>query len=131
MTNIVENKISGIIKDTAAQIYFKLGSGLLESVYEVILAKELELRGLQVRRQVSIPLNYKGIRFQESFRADLIVENLVIVEVKSVYESHPAHESQLRTYLKLSNKRLGLLVNFGTNMFKKSIKRVVNGLPDK
>jgi iron complex transport system substrate-binding protein len=103
---------------------------LLESVYEAILARDLALRGLDVSRQVSVPIVWDGLAFDEGFRADLIVNGKVIVELKSVERLAPAHAKQLLTYLRLMDKRLGLLVNFGAALIKDGIKRVVNGLDE-
>ncbi|MEK8022008.1 MAG: GxxExxY protein [Candidatus Parabeggiatoa sp.] len=123
-----ENQIAKQIVDTAYNIHVKLGPGLLESVYEVVLANELKKRGLFVERQKPIPIHYEEITFEEGFRADLIVDNLVIVELKSVETVIPVHKKQLLTYLRLADKRLGLLINFGSALFKEGIFRVVNGL---
>ncbi|MCG3157097.1 MAG: hypothetical protein DKINENOH_03728 [bacterium] len=122
------NEISGEIVDAAFHIHSKLGPGLLESVYEVILAKELEKRGLMVERQMIVPIVFEGLSFDEGFRADLIVENAVIVELKSVEQLAPVHYKQLLTYLRLLDYRLGLLINFGAPVIKEGIKRVVNKL---
>jgi len=123
-----ENQVAKQIVDTAYNIHVKLGPGLLESVYEVVLANELKKRGLFVERQKPIPIHYEEITFEEGFRADLIVANLVIVELKSVETVIPVHKKQLLTYLRLADKRLGLLINFGSALFKDGIFRVVNGL---
>lgn len=122
------NQISGKIIDAALHVHRALGPGLLESVYEVVLAHELERRGLQVIRQHPIPIEYDEIRLQIGFRADLLVENLIIVEVKSVEAIAPVHKMQLLTYLRLADKRLGLLINFNVALIKDGICRVVNGL---
>lgn len=127
---MTENEISRQIVDAAFQIHTRLGPGLLESVYEVLMAHELRKRGLRVERQVPVRIVYDGITFEEGFRADLIVEDLVIVELKSVEKTLPVHGKQLLTYLRLTDKRLGLLVNFGEALIKHGIERVVNGLPD-
>jgi GxxExxY protein len=123
-----ENQIAKQIVDTAYNIHVKLGPGLLESVYEVVLANELKKRGLFVERQKPIPIHYEEMTFEEGFRADLIVANLVIVELKSVETVIPVHKKQLLTYLRLADKRLGLLINYGSALFKEGIFRVVNGL---
>lgn len=122
------NEISGEIVDAAFHIHSKLGPGLLESVYEVILAKELERRGLQVERQKSVPIKFEGLSFDEGFRADLIVEKAVLVELKSVEQLARVHYKQVLTYLRLLDYRLGLLINFGAPIIKEGIKRVVNRL---
>ena len=123
-----ENTISGIIVDTAIFIHKKLGSGLLENVYEVVLAKLLAQKGLHVQRQVSIPIEFEGEYFEEGFRVDLFVEGKVIIELKSVEKISPAHKKQLLTYLKLTNTKLGLLLNFGAAIMVDGIDRIVNDL---
>ncbi|MFA7061909.1 MAG: GxxExxY protein [Pedobacter sp.] len=125
---MTENDIASIIVDCCFRIHTNLGPGLLESVYETVLAYELEKRGLTVTRQLSIPVIYEGIHFDEGFRADLIVEDKVIVELKSVEKVIPVHKKQLLTYLRLSDKKLGLLINFGEYLIKDGITRVANGL---
>jgi len=127
---MTENEVAKIIVDVAFKIHTTLGPGLLESVYEAVMEHDLVKRGLRVGRQVALPVLYDGITFDEGFRADLIVEDLVIVELKSVEQIHPVHPKQLLTYLKLSNKHLGLLINFNTPLIKNGIMRIVNGLPD-
>lgn len=126
MTDI--NSISGAIVDAAFHIHRTLGPGLLESVYEVVLAHELEKRGLRIERQKPVPIEFEGIRFEEGFRADLIVEDCVIVELKSVEELSRVHSKQLLTYLRLLDYRLGLLINFGAPVIKDGIRRIVNRL---
>ena len=125
-----ENAIAKIIVDAAYKIHRGLGPGLLESVYETVLAHELERNGLAVERQKPIPIRYNGLAFEEGFRADLVVGDSVIVELKSVETVSPVHKKQLLTYLRLADKRLGLLINFGANMIKDGIFRVVNGLKE-
>ena len=125
---MTENEISQIIVDTAFQIHKRLGPGLLETVYEVILAHALQRRGLNVDRQVPVPIVFDGIKFNEGFRADLIVEDKVIIELKSVEKVIPVHKKQLLTYLRLTDKKLGLLINFGSELIRDGISRVVNGL---
>ena len=127
---MTENEIAKIIVDACYHIHTGLGPGLLESVYEAVLANELERRGLRVQRQVAVPIVWEGQKFEEDFRADLIVGDKVIVELKSVEKIAPVHAKQLLTYLRLTDKRLGLLVNFGEALIKDGIKRVVNGLDD-
>ena len=107
-----------------------LGPGLLESVYKQILEYELKKRGLRVRREVPIPLRYDDIEFDEGFRADLIVEDKVILELKSVEATAPVHRKQVLTYLKLTGLRLALLINFGAPLIKDGIFRLVNSLPE-
>ena len=103
---------------------------MLESVYETLLAHELGLRGLAVGRQQPVSLEYRGQKFDEGFRADLIINDLVIVELKSVEQLHPSHKKQLKAYLKLTGMRLGLLINFGSPPIKDGIHRVLLGLPE-
>jgi GxxExxY protein len=122
------NGISGLIVDAAVSVHTKLGPGLLESVYARILAHELGKRGLSVESEVPVPVVYDGLKFEEGFRADLIVENSIVVELKSVETLAPVHAKQLLTYLKLLNFRLGLLLNFGAPLLKDGIKRIANGL---
>ena len=126
---MTEDEISRQIVDAAFQIHTRLGPGLLESVYEVLMAHELRKRGLRVERQVPVRIAYDGIVFDEGFRADLIVEDLVIVELKSVERTAPVHGKQVLTYLRLTGKRLGMLVNFGEALIKHGIERVANGVP--
>ena len=125
-----ENEIAKIIVDTAFQIHKRLGPGLLETVYEVVLAHDLKRRGLKVKRQVPVAIIYDDIKFDEGFRADLIVEEKVIVELKSVEKVIPIHKKQLLTYLRLADKRLGLLINFGSELIRDGISRVVNSLKE-
>jgi len=125
---MTENEIAKIIVDAAFQVHKRLGPGLLESVYEVILAHELKKRGLSVKRQVPVAIVFDEIKFDEGFRADLIVEEKVIVELKSVEKVSRVHKKQLLTYLRLTDKRLGLLINFGAELIRDGISRVVNGL---
>ncbi len=125
-----ENQIAKEVVDAAVKIHTNLGPGLLESVYEAVLARELERRGLRVERQVPIPIEYEGLKFDEGFRADIIVEGKVILELKSVEQLAKVHYKQLSTYLKLADKRLGLLLNFGADLMKEGIKRIANGMDD-
>lgn len=127
---MTENAIAHEIVDAAYRIHVALGPGLLESVYQHILAAELGDRGLQVELQRAIPILYRGLEFEIGFRADIVVENLVIVEIKSVEAIHPVHKKQLLTYLRLSDKRLGLMINFNVELIKDGISRVVNGLTE-
>ena len=127
---MTENEISKIVVDAAFHVHQKLGPGLLETVYEVVLAYELRKRGLGVQRQVPIPIRYDDLVFEEGFRADLLVQNLVIVELKSIEELAAVHAKQVLTQLRLADKRLGLLINFGAGLFKSGVKRIVNGLPE-
>ena len=123
-----ENDISTIIVDTAYQIHVGMGPGLFESVYEEILYYELVSQGLKVNRQHPIPVFWKDIKMEQGFRADLFVEDKVIVEIKSVENVMPVHHKQLLTYLKLTDTKLGLLINFNEKLIKAGIKRVVNNL---
>jgi GxxExxY protein len=125
---MTENEIAKIIVDAAFKIHTTLGPGLLESVYESVLAYELKQRGLLVVRQQPIPVTYETVRLEEGFRADLLVEGKVIVELKSVEAIAPVHKKQVLTYLRLTNLKLGLLINFGDALIKDGISRVVNGL---
>ena len=123
-----ENEIGSLIVDTAVYLHKKLGPGLLESVYEAIIMKLLLNKKLHVQRQVSIPLEFEGEQFEEGFRVDLFVEGKVIIEVKSVEKITSAHKKQLLTYLKLTNTKLGYILNFGTELMKDGIERIVCGL---
>ena len=127
---MTENEVATQIVDAAYPIHTSLGPGLLESVYEVVLAYELENRGLRVVRQQAVPIVYEGTRIEMGFRADLIVEDKVIVEIKSVEAIAPVHKKQLLTHLRLADKRLGLLINFNVALIKEGIKRIANGMPD-
>ena len=124
------NDISGAVVDAAIQIHRKLGPGLLESVYESVLAYELDRRGLAVERQVPIPVRYEDLEISDAFRADLIVDRRVIVELKSVEQVAPVHKKQLLTYLRLSDMRVGLLLNFGCEVMKSGIHRIANNAPN-
>jgi len=127
---MTENEISRIILDSAIAIHKELGPGLLESVYEIVLAYELQQRGLRVRRQVPVTIRYKEMVFEEAFRSDRVVEEKVIVELKSVEQVSEAHKKQVQTYPRLTGCKLGLLLNFGEALMKRGILRVVNGLED-
>jgi GxxExxY protein len=125
-----ENQLSKIILDAAFKVHTRTGPGLLESVYEIILAHELRKQGLRVERQVPILIRYDELTFDEGFRADLLVEGKVIVELKSLEKLIPVHSKQVLTQLRLSERRLGLLINFGEVHLKNGIERIVNGLPE-
>jgi GxxExxY protein len=125
-----ENDIARKIVDAAYKIHTTLGPGLLESVYETVLAYELRRRGLEVVRQAPIPVMYEQMSFDEGFRADMVVHGKVILELKSVEKVAPVHKKQLLTYLRLADKRLGLLINFGEVLIKDGITRIVNRLPE-
>ena len=124
------NELSGIIIDAAMEVHRELGPGLLERVYEASLAKELRLRGISSVRQLLQPVIYKGEELEdEGYKIDLLVEDCIIVELKTVSELLPIHHSQLLTYLRLSEKKLGLLINFHVPLLKKGIKRLVQDFP--
>jgi GxxExxY protein len=123
-----ENEIASQVVDAAFKVHSTLGPGLFESVYERVLVNELKKRGLEVLNQWPVQVVYETVRIDEAFRADLIVGNLVIVELKSVEEIAPVHKKQLLTYLRLSGMRLGLLINFNVDYIKDGIVRVVNNL---
>ncbi len=123
-----ENKIGKEVIDAAIKVHSVLGPGLLETVYEVVLTKELTRRGISVERQVAVPIEYEGLKFDEGFRADMIVEGKVLLELKSVEQLSSVHHKQLLTYLKLKKLKLGFLLNFGAPLMKEGIKRMVNGL---
>jgi len=125
-----ENEIGTRILEAAINVHRELGPGLLESVYEITLTSELSDLGLKAERQVQIPIIYKTISFEEGFRADIIVNEKVLLELKSVEKVMPAHKKQKQTYLKLSGLKLGYLLNFGEAVLKNGITRCVNGLTD-
>ena len=125
-----ENEIGSLIVDSAVYLHKNLGPGLLESVYEVTLMKQLVKRGLSVQRQVAIPIEFEGEHFEEGFRIDLFVEGKVIIELKSVEKIIPAYKKQLLTYLKLTNTKLGYVLNFGGELMKDGIVRIINGVLD-
>ena len=127
---MTENEISKVILDSAIAVHKELGPGLLESVYEIVMAYDLQQRGLRVNRQVPISIHYKEMTFDEAFRADLVVDEKVIVELKSVERVSEAHKKQVQTYLRLTGYKLGFLLNFGEALMKRGITRVVNGLDD-
>ena len=122
-----ENEIGTIVVDRAVKLHRSLGPGLLETVYEAVLVRELERAGLSVQRQVSVPINFDGLVFDEGFRADIIVSNKVILELKSIENILPVHKKQLLTYLKLTGLKLGYLLNFGDELMKNGITRIING----
>ncbi|HWJ16810.1 MAG TPA: GxxExxY protein [Gemmatimonadaceae bacterium] len=122
------NQVSGEIVDSAVNVHGVLGPGLLESAYEVCLAYELRERGLSVRTQIPLPVVYKGIRLEQAYRLDMLIEEAVVVENKTLAAIHPVHEAQLLTHLKLSGHRLGLLLNYYVPFMRDGIKRIVNGL---
>jgi len=127
---MTENEIGSIVVDAAVKVHKALGPGLLESVYEVVLARQLQKRGLLIQRQVPIPIVFENDEFDEGFRVDILVNECVVLELKSVEQLHPVHAKQVQTYLKLTGCRLGFLLNFNEVLMKNGIVRCVNGLPD-
>lgn len=127
---MTHNEISSLVIKAAIAVHRALGPGLLESVYQVCLFAELKSMGLGVQEQVAVPIVYRGERLANDLRIDLLVEDRVIVEIKSVEELHPIHTAQLLTYLKLTNKKLGLLINFNTIKLIEGLERVMNGYLD-
>ena len=125
-TDMTENELTYEIRGAIFEVYNTLGPGLLESVYEEALVFELEQRGLKVERQVEVPIQYKGNELKTPLRLDLLIENQIIVELKSVEEMKPVFAKQLLTYLRLLDKRVGLLVNFSSENIREGIKRIVN-----
>lgn len=123
---MTENEIGTKILDCAFQVHREMGNDLYESVYEIILAYELKQLGLKVERQVSIPILYKNIKFNEGFKADIIVNDKVIIELKSIEKTSPVHKKQVITYLKLTGLKLGYLLNFGESLLKNGITRLLN-----
>jgi len=123
-----ENEIGTLILESAIEVHRALGPGLLESVYEIVLANELSSKGLAVERQLSIQIEYKGIKFDEAFRVDMLVDQKVIVELKSVEKVTAAHKKQIQSYLRLTGYKLGYLLNFGEALMKDGITRCVNHL---
>ena len=121
------NQLTNEIIGSAIEVHRNLGPGLLESTYEECMAYELQERQLTIKRQIEIPVLYKGIQLEQNYRIDLIVNNQVIIELKSVNQLEPVHDAQLLTYLKLANKRYGLLLNFNVPVMKQGIKRLLNG----
>jgi len=127
---MTENEVAAQVVDAAYKVHVALGPGLLESVYQTVLAYELEKRGLRVDKEAPMPIFYDGMQIHAGFKADLLVEDLVIVELKSVEALAPIHKKQLLTYLRLSRTRLGLLINFDVELIKNGITRIANGLPE-
>ena len=123
-----ENEISQIVIGAAIEVHRALGPGLLESAYQECLLYELEERGLKVKKEVSMPIEYKEVQLDHGYRMDLLIEEKVVVELKTVDELHEVHTAQILTYLKLGNYKLGLLINFNTKLLKHGIKRYVNNL---
>jgi GxxExxY protein len=127
---MTHNEISSLVIKAAIAVHRALGPGLLESVYQVCLLAELKSMGLRVQEQVAVPIVYRGERLANDLRIDLLVEDRVIIEIKAVEELHPIHIAQLLTYLKLTNKKLGLLINFNTTKLIEGLERVMNGYLD-
>jgi len=127
---MTENDVARVVVDAAFKIHSTLGPGLFESVYEAILAYELSSRGIRISRQHPLPVLYESVRMEVGFRADLVVQECVIVEVKSVEALAPIHTQQLLTYLRVADYRLGLLINFNSTLIKNGIRRVVNRLEE-
>ena len=125
-----ENALGSLIVESAIYLHKNLGSGLLETVYETILSRLLAKKGLYTQRQVSIPIEFEGEQFDEGFRADLFIEGKLIIELKSVEKITDVHKKQLLTYLKLTNTKLGFILNFGTELMKNGIVRIINGILD-
>ncbi len=123
------NELTERIIGAAIEVHRHLGPGLLESAYEECLCHELHLNGLRFQRQVSLPVSYKGLRLDCAYRLDLLVEDLVIVEIKAIDELAPIHQAQLLTYLKATGKEVGLLLNFNVPVLKEGIKRVISNFP--
>lgn len=125
---MTENEIARIVVDAAYKIHTEIGPGLLESAYQTLLTHELLKRNLTIETEVSMPLFYDGIHLDIGYRADIIVENKVIIELKSIEKVSAVHKKQLLTYLRVSNKKLGLLINFGAPLIKDGISRIANNL---
>ena len=124
---MTENEIGTIVVDCALRIHKALGPGLLEVVYEAVLARQLEKAGLVTQRQVVVPISFEGVCYDEGFRADIIVGGKVILELKSTETVHPVHKKQMLTYLKLTGLKLGYLLNFGDELMKSGTTRMING----
>lgn len=122
-------RLSAVVVDAACRVYRVLGPGLFESVYEAVLARELSMRGLRVERQCLVGFEYEGMRFEEGFRVDLMINSVLVVEIKSVPNLAPVHRKQVLSYLRLLNLTLGLLINFGAASFRDGCRRVVNNHP--
>ena len=123
-----ENELAKIVVDAAYHVHRTLGPGLFESVYQAVLIHELRKRGLHIQDEVPVPVIWESVQLEVGFKADVIVEGKLILELKSVEAVHPVHKKQLLTYLRLTDCRLGLLINFGAELIKDGISRVVNGL---
>lgn len=127
---MTENEIGTLVVKAAIEVHRELGPGLLESVYEAALAHELECMGLHVKAQLPVPVAYKSVHFDIGFRMDLLVNDMVVIELKSVEHLLPVHRKQIQTYLRLSKNRLGYLLNFGAALMKDGMVRAVNSLPE-
>jgi GxxExxY protein len=127
---MTENHIAAVVVDAALKIHKTLGPGLLESVYQATLSFELRKRGLSVVEQLGLPVHYEAVKLDLGFRVDLLVGDKIVVEIKSIEAVAPVHRKQLQTYLRLMDKRLGLLINFNVELLKNGIHRVVNRLPE-
>lgn len=123
-----ENELAKIVFNAGLKVHIALGAGLLESAYEECLFYELTKSGLKIEKQKTLPLIYEEVRLEAGYRIDLLIEKKLVIEIKSVAALHYLHTAQILTYLKLSNCKLGLLINFNTVLFKNGVKRVVNGL---
>ena len=123
-----ENELASVVVDAALKVHKALGPGLLESVYQKVLAHELRRRELTVESEVSVPVVYDSVQLETAFRADLIINHCLLVELKSIEEVQPVHQKQVLTYLKLTGLKLGLLINFNEELIKNGIHRIVNGL---
>ncbi|HWA10251.1 MAG TPA: GxxExxY protein [Opitutaceae bacterium] len=128
---LTENQITGLVVDSALKIHRIIGPGLLESVYEDLMALELSHRGISFERQKAVPVIYQGVTLPNPFRADLVVDGRVLVELKSVESLQPIHSKQTLTYLRLANLRVGLLINFNVCLLKEGIQRLINSSPEK
>ena len=127
---MTHNELSGVILEAAIEIHRRLGPGLLESVYQIILAHELVKRGLSVKMEIPIPLVWDNLHFDVGFRADMVVNDLILIELKCVEEIARVHKKQVLTYLRLTGKKLGLLINFGDETLKDGVSRIINGTLD-
>jgi GxxExxY protein len=127
---MTENDIASVVVDAALKIHKTLGPGLLESVYQATLSFELQKRGLRVVEELALPVRYEGVKLDLGFRVDLLVDDKLVIEIKSVEAVAPVHRKQVHTYLRLMNKRLGLLINFNVELMKNGIHRVVIRLPE-
>jgi GxxExxY protein len=124
------DRLARIAVDSGFQLHKEIGPGLLESVYEILLAEELRRRGLTVRRQVVVPIRYRGVVVDNGFKVDLLVEERLLIELKSVERNAPVHGKQVLTYLRMMDLPLGLLMNFGMATFKDGLKRVANNFAE-